>query len=128
MTLLSLADRADASDLGGLAERLRRLRQPFVTHEIEAILAEAGLAAPVDPENQESAEALAPPTVDELTNREREIISQLSEGRTNGEIAATLYISQRTVDAHLSHIRTKLGVTDRVKLAVSAREYLARRS
>lgn len=127
MTLLSLADRADASDLDGLAERLRRLRQPFVTHEIEAILAEAGLAAPVDPETQESAEALAPPTVDELTNREREIISQLSEGRTNGEIAATLYISQRTVDAHLSHIRTKLGVTDRVKLAVSAREYLARR-
>jgi DNA-binding NarL/FixJ family response regulator len=35
-----------------------------------------------------------------------------------------LFISQRTVDAHLSHIGTKFGVTDRVKLAVTAREYL----
>ena len=43
---------------------------------------------------------------------------------TISEIAASLFISQRTVDAHLSHIGSKFGVTDRVKLAVTAREYL----
>ena len=62
--------------------------------------------------------------VGELTNREREIILLVSQGHTNSEITASLFISQRTVDAHLSHIRTKFGVTDRVKLAITAREYL----
>ncbi len=53
-----------------------------------------------------------------LSRREHELLVLVGNGFTNQEIASTMFVSLRTVDAHLSHIRTKLGVTDRVKLAL----------
>jgi non-specific serine/threonine protein kinase len=41
----------------------------------------------------------------------------VTEGRSNREIARTLHISQRTVEAHLQHAFTKLGFTNRAQLA-----------
>ncbi|NNE12868.1 MAG: tetratricopeptide repeat protein [Ilumatobacter sp.] len=57
----------------------------------------------------------------ELTARELELLALVGEGLGNGEIAEQLYISPRTVDAHLSHIRAKLGISERSKLIVAAR-------
>lgn len=129
VSLLVLADHAGALSQPELADRLQKVSRSLVGHAVEEILVEAGLVGPSDDEDLlVAAEQPRPTAVGQLTNREREIMSLLSEGRTNPEIAAALFISQRTVDAHLSHIRTKFGVTDRVKLAVTARDYLTRKA
>jgi non-specific serine/threonine protein kinase len=53
-----------------------------------------------------------------LSDRELEIARLVADGLTNDEIALRLGISRRTVDAHLDHIRTKLGVRSRVEVAM----------
>lgn len=53
---------------------------------------------------------------DLLTAREREIVQLIAEGYTNKEIAAKLYISVKTVDAHRSHIMEKLDIHDVAQL------------
>src|SRR5690242_10074062 len=52
-----------------------------------------------------------------LSRREREVAALVVEGLTNKEIAARLFISERTVDGHLEHVREKLGVTSRAQIA-----------
>ena len=52
-----------------------------------------------------------------LTRREREIAALLAEGLTNKEIAGRLIISQRTVETHVDHILSKLGMTSRTQVA-----------
>jgi DNA-binding NarL/FixJ family response regulator len=49
-----------------------------------------------------------------LSRREQEVARLVREGHTNQQIAEKLFISVRTVETHLSHIFTKLGVTSRV--------------
>ena len=46
-----------------------------------------------------------------LSQREREIAELVAEGRTNREIASRCYLAEKTVERHLSHVFTKLGVT-----------------
>ena len=53
-----------------------------------------------------------------LTEREREIARLVGSGGTNKQIARYLAISERTVKAHLTEIFRKLGITDRLKLAL----------
>jgi DNA-binding CsgD family transcriptional regulator len=55
-----------------------------------------------------------------VTEREREILALVAAGKTNGEIAAVLAISDRTVQKHLEHIFQKLGVETRTAAAVRA--------
>jgi DNA-binding NarL/FixJ family response regulator len=45
-----------------------------------------------------------------LTTREREVLQLAAEGRTNGDIAAALYISPRTVETHRANVMRKLGL------------------
>lgn len=53
-----------------------------------------------------------------LTEREREILQFLSEGRRNEEIAAKLFISPQTVQTHVRNILTKLGVHSKLEAVV----------
>ena len=53
------------------------------------------------------------PTVAELTSREREIMSHVATGATNGQIARCLVISEGTVKSHLKHIAKKLNTSSR---------------
>ena len=55
-----------------------------------------------------------------LTDRELDVLALLAEGRTNPEIAETLYISRKTASAHVSHILAKLEVRSRVEAATLA--------
>ena len=48
-----------------------------------------------------------------LTERELDVIRLVGEGYTNHQISESLFVSVRTVETHLSHIFTKLGVTTR---------------
>ncbi|HEV2070885.1 MAG TPA: response regulator transcription factor [Acidimicrobiales bacterium] len=50
--------------------------------------------------------------VDALTDREREVLAAMAQGRSNQWIAANLFISAKTVEAHTSRIFTKLGLTE----------------
>ena len=52
-----------------------------------------------------------------LTEREAEVLRLLAEGLTNREIAARLFISVKTVGAHMAHIYAKLDVHSRVEAA-----------
>lgn len=60
------------------------------------------------------------PTPNDLTERERDILSALSHGLTDREIAQQLFISVRTVQSHLAHIYEKLHVHSRTEAALFA--------
>jgi DNA-binding CsgD family transcriptional regulator len=60
----------------------------------------------------------APPSLDVLTSREREIAELAARGHTNQQIADLLVLSRRTVGNHLSHAYMKLGVSSRQHLAL----------
>ncbi len=55
--------------------------------------------------------------LDALSGREREIAELVAEGRTNREIGAELFLSEKTVEGHLTRIFAKLGVTSRAEVA-----------
>ena len=55
-----------------------------------------------------------------LTPTEREVVRLVREGLTNKDIAARLFVSPRTVQTHLTHVYTKLGLTSRVHLVQEA--------
>ena len=52
-----------------------------------------------------------------LTSAERRVAALVAEGRTNREVAAALFLGERTVASHLTHIYAKLGVRSRTELA-----------
>lgn len=53
------------------------------------------------------------PAGETLSAREREVLTLIANGASNGEVAATLFISEATVKTHLLHLYAKLGVRDR---------------
>jgi DNA-binding NarL/FixJ family response regulator len=55
-----------------------------------------------------------------LTGREREVLAQLAEGRSNREIARALRVTEKTVKTHVSSVLGKLGVADRTQAALLA--------
>jgi predicted ATPase/class 3 adenylate cyclase/DNA-binding CsgD family transcriptional regulator len=55
-----------------------------------------------------------------LTPAEREVVRLVSEGLANNDIATRLFVSPRTVQTHLTHVYTKLGLSSRVQLAQEA--------
>ncbi|WP_035304989.1 response regulator [Actinokineospora inagensis] len=60
--------------------------------------------------------------VDPLTEREEEVVRTVASGRTNTEIAADLHISVSTVKTHIASLMAKLGVRNRVEIAMWAYE------
>jgi len=57
-----------------------------------------------------------------LSPREREVVQTIAEGQTNAEIAASLLMSVPTVKAHVTHILTKAGLTNRTQIALLAHD------
>ncbi len=92
--------------------------------EIETLASRARIDLRVDgtPATGESA---APPAVRAarphgLSEREVEVLALVAAGRTNGEIAERLFITRKTASVHVTHILTKLGVSNRVEAAMVA--------
>jgi len=94
-----------AAEIGALARRAR----------IELALQPSGGAA-----DTPAARVAAAPDPLGLTPREREVLALLADGRTNRQIAATLFISVKTAGVHVSNILAKLGVASRGEAAAVA--------
>jgi DNA-binding NarL/FixJ family response regulator len=88
----------------------RRLIRQFATHrQLTAPGRNAGRDRKLD-------------KLDEITEREREVLTLVARGMSNGEIAAQLYISPATAKTHVARLLAKLGVRDRVHLVIAAYE------
>jgi DNA-binding CsgD family transcriptional regulator len=84
--------------------------------EVEALAQSARISlATIDVSEPES-EALP-----DLTPREREVLAHIVAGRTYGEIARELVLSEKTVSVHVSHLLHKTGTANRIELAQLAR-------
>jgi DNA-binding NarL/FixJ family response regulator len=66
--------------------------------------------------------AVAHPGIDDLTEREREILLTVASGMSNAEIAETMFISHATAKTHVSRLLTKLAARDRAQLVMIAYE------
>lgn len=68
-------------------------------------------------------EPASDPTLQGLTQREKDVLLEVTEGKSNQEIAEALVISENTVKYHVHSILTKLNLADRRELARFAREH-----
>lgn len=60
--------------------------------------------------------------LEKLSPRERDVLEAIAQGRTNAEIAADLLMSVATVKAHITHILTKLDLSNRTQIALLAHD------
>lgn len=65
-----------------------------------------------------------PPSWDELTPREQEVLRLIAKGASNREIAKSLYISEGTVKNHVTNILNRLNLRDRTQAAIFANSFL----
>ncbi|HZG93153.1 MAG TPA: response regulator transcription factor [Mycobacteriales bacterium] len=109
--LLKDAPPEDVLDAVRVVARGDALLAPRVTRRIIE-----ELAARPDPERP------APPQLDVLTDRERDVLALVGRGLSNAEIGASLFVSPATAKTHVSHVMTKLDARDRAQLVVTAYE------
>lgn len=100
------------------AARGEVLLQPHIAGKVFAALAQPGTPRP-----SPASPAAAMAAVEDLTERERDILKLVARGASNREIGETLFITEGTVKNHMSNILSKLGLRDRTQAALYAREH-----
>lgn len=94
-----------------LAARGESFLQPSIARKVVAEFSRLSSSKPADRR-----------LIDTLSERELEVLQQLAQGKSNKQIAASLYITEGTVKNHMTSILGKLGVGDRTQAALKARE------
>ena len=94
---------------------------PSATKRLIEKMMEDGYTKPhPTPEAAPAAPVYTDPELDELTDREREVLIEIAHGLSNQEIADKLFISLPTVKTHVAHILAKINARDRVQAVVFA--------
>ena len=96
-----------------LAARGESFLQPSVAAKVVAEFSRLAATARTPP---------PPPLLEQLSERELQVLRQLAQGKSNKEIAADLGIAEGTAKNHMTNILGKLGVLDRTQAALRARE------
>ncbi len=119
----------DALAAGASAFLLKAARPEDLVHAIRVVAMGEALLAPSVTRRliEEFAKrpepaARKPKELDSLTEREREVLSEVARGLTNAEIANRLHVSETTVKTHVAHLLDKLGLRDRVQAVILAYE------
>ena len=86
---------------------------PTVTRQLIA-----HVSAPRPPAQVDAARDVANRRLDALSDRERDVALAVARGRSNAEISGELHMSVATVKAHVSRLLTKLGLNNRVQIAL----------
>jgi DNA-binding NarL/FixJ family response regulator len=105
---------------------LKRARAEDLTEAVRSVASGQALPTPalaqrlIEEYAKWSAQRRA--VVEALTEREREVLILIAQGRSNHEISADLHISADTVKSHVKHVFNKLGVRDRAQAVIAAYE------
>ena len=99
--------------------RLRKFENTFYQEEVDNY-AKLATAESSEESTQAGANNLAPSVESPLTSRETAVLEQMAKGKSSKEIAHALEISPQTVKNHISHVFSKLGVTDRTSAVLIA--------
>jgi DNA-binding NarL/FixJ family response regulator len=116
------ASRTDvAAAFEAAVARARAIESSLLMGVLSALAARAGIDAPAPPSEPEAPSAPTVAALTDLTKREREVLELVTAGATNRQIAARLFISEKTASVHVSRILTKLGASSRQEAAALAR-------
>lgn len=129
LTTFDLDDYVDAALAAGAAGfLLKSVDAPALLDAVRAVARGDGVLAPEitrrviarlgAPERR----ATPPAGLDELTPRERDVLTCLGRGLSNAEISAELVITEATTKTHVSRVLTKLGLRSRVQAAIAAQD------
>ena len=98
------------SDRNGGVGYLLKDRVSNVTQFVDAVRQVAAGGTVMDPEVVSQLLARREPPLAVLTGREREVLGQMAEGRSNAAIAAKLFVTEKAVSKHINNIFMKLGL------------------
>ena len=119
----------DALAAGASAFLLKAAPPEELIHAIRVVAAGDALLAPSVTKRliEEFAKRPKPATskakqLEGLTERERDVLTELARGFTNAEIAARLHVAETTVKTHVAHVLDKLDLRDRVQAVILAYE------
>jgi DNA-binding CsgD family transcriptional regulator len=119
LTLAELARIADAAGERAVA----RTAMDEAVRIIESIGAEPSLLEPLPRDAAPAPRKRANRATfgwESLTPTERRVVDAVAEGLSNPQIAQRLVVSRHTVESHMKHVFTKLGISSRVELAAAA--------
>ncbi len=118
----------DALRAGARGFLLKHASPEQLVEGIRAVAAGEGIVAPavtrrlIEAFTSASVPGPAPPELQRLSERERDVLDLVAAGMTNAEIAAELYVETSTVKTHVGNLLAKLGLRDRVQAVIFAYE------
>lgn len=126
LMLTSYSDRdhvIPALDAGAAGYQLKDIEPDDLVDSIRKIMRGENILHPeatTTLEREQEEMENAPHLLHPLTPRERDVLSELTKGKSNKEIAASLFVTEKTIKTHISNIFNKLEVQDRTQAALYA--------
>ena len=126
LMLTSFSDRdhvVPAMEAGAVGYQLKDIEPDDLVQAIRQIMQGERIVHPevtTQLEKSEAEEHSLAHKLHPLTPREQDVLAELTKGKSNREIAASLFVTEKTVKTHISNIFTKLEVQDRTQAALYA--------
>lgn len=126
LMLTSFSDRdhvVPAMKAGAVGYQLKDIEPDDLVESIRQIMQGARIVHPAATDQLEKSEAEQESLAHNrhpLTPREQDVLAELTKGKSNREIASSLFVTEKTVKTHISNIFTKLEVQDRTQAALYA--------